>query len=57
MVFPHDEPLAGRNMKKVFPIEQRNCTFKETFFPQDPLHEELEKAGCVYQVLGQTPGG
>ena len=30
--------------------------FLKTFFRQDPLHEELEKAGCVYQVLGQTHG-
>ncbi|XP_065183725.1 sarcosine dehydrogenase, mitochondrial-like [Sycon ciliatum] len=31
IVFPHDEPMAGRNLRK------------------DPLHEELMKAGCVYQ--------
>ncbi|KAK1155746.1 hypothetical protein AOXY_G26577 [Acipenser oxyrinchus oxyrinchus] len=31
VVFPFDEPLASRNMRR------------------DPLHEELEKQGCVFQ--------
>ena len=52
MVFPHDEPLAGRNMKKVpLPYEVLLDTEKNFLYFQDPLHEELEKAGCVYQVI------
>ncbi|XP_064457515.1 sarcosine dehydrogenase, mitochondrial-like [Ornithodoros turicata] len=40
IVYPHDEPLASRNMRR------------------DPLHEEMAKAGCVFQErLGwERPG-